>query len=132
MDRLKRQIEYWRASGERNWSTAQFLFKGKRYDACLFFCHLTIEKMLKGLVVKNAKRAVPYTHDLAELANIAKVNFDAEQIKNLRIITGFNISGRYDNEKFSFYKRCTKPYADKYFLLSKQFYLWLKKEYLKK
>lgn len=46
--RMKRQIEYWFRSGERSWTTAQFLFKGKQYDACLFFCHLTIEKMLKG------------------------------------------------------------------------------------
>lgn len=81
---------------------------------------------------KNVKRAAPYTHDLAELINIAKINFDAEQIKNLRIITGFNISGRYDNEKLSFYKQCTKSYTEKYFLFTKQFYLWLKKEYLKK
>lgn len=132
MDRQKRQIEYWRASAERNWRTANFLFKGKRYDACLFFCHLTIEKMLKGLIVKNEKKAAPYTHDLAELANIAKVNFGDEQIKDLRIITNFNIAGRYDNEKFSFYKQCTKSYTEKYFLISKQFYLWLKKEYLKK
>ncbi|PIU75173.1 MAG: hypothetical protein COS76_02160 [Candidatus Portnoybacteria bacterium CG06_land_8_20_14_3_00_39_12] len=28
------------------------MFQGKKYADCLFFCHLTIEKILKGLVVR--------------------------------------------------------------------------------
>ncbi len=52
MNQLDEQINYWKKSAERNWKTVLSLFKNKHYDACLFFCHLVIEKLLKGLAVK--------------------------------------------------------------------------------
>ncbi|MEA2065116.1 MAG: HEPN domain-containing protein [Patescibacteria group bacterium] len=55
MDRINKQIEYWKKSADRNWKTATGLFQLKRYDSCLFFCHLTLEKILKGLFAKKPK-----------------------------------------------------------------------------
>ncbi len=132
MNDINKQIAYWKKSAERNWKSAQGLLKLKHYDACLFFCHLTLEKLLKGLAVKRTSEPAPYIHDLENLALIAKLPVNEEQIKNLKIITGFNIGGRYDNAKFAFYKQCTKIYTEKYFNISKELYLWLKKQYQKK
>lgn len=33
----KKVINYWEKSAEQDYETAKFLFKGKRYSACLFF-----------------------------------------------------------------------------------------------
>lgn len=131
MNKLDEQIDYWKKSAERNWDTALSLFKSKHYDACLFFCHLTIEKLLKGLVVIKTKKTAPYIHHLEKLANIAQLVLSDEKIKNLRIITGFNMSGRYEDSKFAFYKQCTKDYTEKYLNISKDLIIWLKKKYLK-
>lgn len=132
MNELNKQIAYWKTSADRDWETAQGLLKLKRYDACLFFCHLTLEKLLKGLVVKRTEKPAPYIHDLEKLAIVTKLSFSKKQIKDLKIITGFNLSGRYDDFKFAFYKQCDKSYTEKYFNISKELYLWLKKEYQKK
>lgn len=132
MKNIEKQIDYWKKSSEKNLESAQGLLKLKHYDACLFFCHLALEKILKGLVVKTTKESAPYIHDLANLAGAANLILLKEQIDDLRIITTFNISGRYDDEKFSFYKSCTKEYTEKYFNVSKELYLWLKKQYQKK
>jgi len=132
MSTLEKQIDYWKKSAERNWKTAQSLLKLKHYDFCLFVCHLTLEKLLKGLIVKRTNKAAPYTHYLEELAKLAKLNLIKEQIDRLKIITNFNIAGRYDDVKFAFYKKCTKEYTKKYFDISKELYLWLKKQYQKK
>lgn len=51
---------------------------------------------------------------------------------NQRVITTFNISGRYQDEKFNFYKKCTKNYTEKYLQITKELNVWLKKQYLKK
>ncbi len=131
-DNLNNQINHWKESSERSWKTALGLFKIKRYDACLFFCHLTLEKSLKGLVAKTTKNPAPYIHDLAKLSNLAQLNLSPDQIQNLRTITTFNISTRYDDIKFEFYKKCTKEYTEKHFLISKKLFLWLKKQYPKK
>lgn len=132
MDKLKEQIDYWKKSAEHNWDTALSLFKSKHYDACLFFCHLTIEKLLKGLVVTKTKKTAPYIHDLERLSILTKLSFTDEQVENLRIITGFNMAGRYEDAKFVFYKQCTKDYTEKHLNISKDLIICLKKEYLKK
>jgi len=106
--------------------------KGKKYSDCLFFCHLTLEKILKGLVVERTKTHAPYIHKLVDLARIAKVKLNEEQLNHLSRITKFNIAGRYDAFKQTFYKKCNKEYTEKYFNISKKLYLWLKKEYRKK
>lgn len=126
------QIRYWKITAERNWETTRSLFKLKHYDACLFFCHLAIEKILKGLVVKKTKQASPYTHDLERLALLANLVVSKNQLENLKIISEFNIVGRYDNIKYEFYKKCTKEYTEKYFKICEELYLWLKKQYQKK
>ena len=132
MNTTKEQIKYWQKSSKRDFKTASELFKLKRYDACLFFCHLALEKILKGLVVEVTKKTPPYIHDLAKLANTAELELSEDQIQNLRAITGFNIASRYNDEKFLFYKKCTKAYTEKYIKITKNLYLWAKKNYQKK
>ena len=131
MSKVSQQIEYWKKSGERNWKTATGLFQLKRYDSCLFFCHLTIEKLLKGIVVQKIGKPAQFIHHLEKLSELAELKIMEEQRKNLRVITRFNIAGRYDDIKYNFYKIATKFYTKKYLDISNQLILWLKKQYLK-
>lgn len=125
----KKVIEYWLITAEHNYGTAKFLFKGKRYPECLFFCHLMIEKTLKALVIYQTRTHAPHIHKLVDLAKFAKLDLSSNQINDLTTITEFNIAARYNGIKFSFYKKCTKTYTEKYFLISKKLYLWLKKQF---
>lgn len=76
--------------------------------------------MLKGLFVKLNKSPAPYIHNLQKLASLANISLDAQQAQYFRIISTFNISGRYDDNKLTFYKKCAKNYADKYLLITKE------------
>lgn len=124
---FQKLVKYWQESAEQDYATAEFLLKGKRYSASLFFCHLMIEKILKALVVKKIKKHSPFTHKLVDLAKMADIKLTNKQIDDLTTITAFNIAGRYDEIKFSFYKKCTKEYSDKYFKISKNLYFDFKK-----
>ncbi|OIO38834.1 MAG: hypothetical protein AUJ72_01860 [Candidatus Omnitrophica bacterium CG1_02_46_14] len=126
---MKSHIEYWKKSAQKNWKTSLDLFKTKHYDACLFFCHLTIEKLLKGLVVQETKTPAPHTHDLIKLAHLARIDLSSEQAEQFNEISTFNIVGRYQDEKNAFHKKITKPYCEKWLKTSEKLYLWLKKEY---
>jgi HEPN domain-containing protein len=95
----------------------------------VFFCHLSLEKLLKKLVVIKTKTHAPFTHELDLLAEKTEINLTQEQIKELKIINTFNIRARYDDIKFSFYKKCTKFYTEKYFNIFLKLYVWLKKQY---
>ncbi len=129
---FKDQAIYWQSSAQRNLRTSEDLFKTKHYDSCLFFCHLSLEKALKGMIVKNTRQSAPYIHDLEKLAVLANIPLDDKIRIYLRIISTFNIAARYDDVKLDFYKRCTKSYTKKYLTITKEIYVWLKKYYQNK
>lgn len=122
-------VTYWQKGADRSFDTAEFLYKGKRYSDCLFFCHSMLEKVLKGLIVQITKQHAPHLHELDILAKKAGVSLTDFQFKQLKIISSFNIAARYDNIKEAFYKKADKKYAEEYFNVSKELFLWLKKQY---
>lgn len=129
MNHIKKQIEYWRKTSQRDWKTATGLFKIKRYDSCLFFCHLTLEKILKGLVVKHNNQPAPFIHDLEKLAFLSGLKLTEEQVGQLKTISTFNIAARYDNIKLAFYKKCTRDFTTKYLSITEELYQCMKKKY---
>ncbi|MBI2436424.1 MAG: HEPN domain-containing protein [Candidatus Magasanikbacteria bacterium] len=129
---LKNQIVYWRSSAKKDWKTAKYLFLGKYYDACLFFCHLAIEKLLKGMVVIETKDTPPFIHQLVRLATLACIEYSDEEESKLKLITTFHIAGRYKEDKLAFYKKCTPAFTKKNLVLCKEVFVWLEKEYQKK
>ena len=131
MNDLNKTANHWKHLALRDWKTARGLFEIKRYDACLFFCHLTLEKILKGLFVKRSQKHAPFIHDLERLAVIASIPLSLEQTADLKDISAFNIAGRYSDYKFSFYKKCTPSYTKKYLLKSGDLVECLQKEYRK-
>lgn len=130
--RLQKQIDYWRKSAEKNLQAAKVLFDNQHYDSCLFFCHLALEKMIKGLVVITTGKEAPYIHDLEKLARLSNLSLDKIKISQLQTISTFNIAGRYVGDKYAFYKQCTSEYTKQHLAISKSLFIWLKKEYQKK
>jgi len=127
----QRHAAHWKKLALRDWKTVCGLFEIKRYDACLFFCHLTLEKFLKGLVTLHTKQHPPYIHDLERLAVMADLSLTSNHINDLKAISAFNIAGRYSDYKFVFYKKCTRAYTEKYLLKTKHLMICLKKFYPK-
>src|ERR1035437_9045398 len=94
----KEHINYWKESALQDFETAQVLYNGKRYMMCLFVCHLAIEKLLKANWVKaNVDNFPPFTHNLELLHNQTSLNLSAEDVANLKLISAWNIEGRYED-----------------------------------
>ena len=132
MTQFEKTLKYLKDSAKKNMNTADYLFKGRRYDSCLFFCHLALEKLIKSIVVEKTDSAAPFIHDLVKLSQYANIELDKIAEGSLEKITDFNIAGRYDDEKQAFNKLCTKTYAQKYLKISKELFVWLENNYLKK
>ena len=120
-------IKYWFGSAQQDWNTTQVLLESHRYMHALFFCHLTLEKTLKGIIARKEKTP-PITHDLLLLAELANIELSIEQAQLLSDVNAFNIRARYDDYKNSFYKRATVSYAKKYIEKVNKFKIWLKKQ----
>ncbi len=120
-------VKYWFDSSHQDWETVEALMKSKRYMHALFFCHLSLEKYLKGMIARRNK-VVLITHDLLFLAEKAKIELTQDQAKLLYDVNGFNIKARYDDFKNSFYKRATPSFTKKYIIEINTFKTWLKKQ----
>ncbi|MFH1456579.1 MAG: HEPN domain-containing protein [Patescibacteria group bacterium] len=95
----------------------------------MFFAHLTIECLLKSLVVLKTKNQAPYTHNLVILADKAGLKINNKQLETLKTTTTFNITNRYPDDKFIFYKSIDKKYCGEWIKNINQLRLWLIKKY---
>lgn len=118
-------VKRWQQSAREDIETARVLFDNKRYLYTLFFCHLSLEKMLKALIVARIDDAAPPIHNLLKLAEIAGISGTPEQIERLKEITTFNIEARYDIYKDRLYKKAILSYTQQYLSLSEELLRWV-------
>jgi HEPN domain-containing protein len=128
---INEQITYWKKLSDYDIITAKHMFLTKRYPYCLYMCHLSVEKMLKSLVMQKINRNPPFSHNLIALAKELDITFDEVQKNLLADLTEFNIEARYPEWKKEFYKKANKKYTQIYFIHSQKLQKWLKK-FLKK
>ena len=111
---VKKIVKYWEKTAEHDYETMLGLFKIKRYSDSLFFGHIILEKILKGLVVAEIKNEAPYIHNLTKLAELSKCDLSEKEMDLLDVVNKFNIRSRYPEYKMQFYKKCTKEYVKNY------------------
>jgi len=125
MKSVQEVVKYWLTASKEDFDSAEILFQNKKYHHALFFCHLSIEKMLKAIIVKSTKTAPPLIHDLIRLAEKAKLPLSKTQLNELAEITTFNIDARYDDYKLSFRKKAKKQFSLKYLKKTREMLKWL-------
>lgn len=104
-------VKYWIGSAEEDWEVAQSLMESARYNHALFFLQLALEKLIKAVHVSQKDESPLYVHNLVLLAQKAEVNFTDEELADLKEISSFNVSSRYDSYKRDFYKKATREFA---------------------
>lgn len=119
------KVAYWLTSANHDWVVAGHLFEKQDYSYALFLAHLTIEKLLKALFVFRKDEIPPFTHRLVTLAEKSELSLTLEQLELLEIVTDFNLEARYPDEKFSFYRRCTREFTEINFQKIEEMRSWL-------
>jgi HEPN domain-containing protein len=105
-------IDFWVQTALRDWEVANDLFQSGKYMYCLFFAHLTIEKLLKAHWLKDTgESAPPKVHSLTALHEKIGFKLPTHLETELPIITAWNLEARYQDYKDRFYKTCTPEYT---------------------
>ena len=92
---VQKQIEFWKVSAEEDFAAAESLVEKGHLRHCLFFAHLAVEKMLKAHVTRQTSDIPPRIHNLARLAEIAKLSLNPEQESFLSRFDVYQLEGRY-------------------------------------
>ncbi len=95
MFNVEKQINYWQQGSEDDFETAGILIENKKYIHGLFFCHLSVEKIIKALIVKNIEDIPPKSHDLFYLMKIANIDLLTEHEQIIQILMKYQLEGRY-------------------------------------
>ena len=122
---VKKLGGFWFSGSEDALDTARVLFDNQKYMYALFFCHLAVEKALKGLVVQTTREHAPYKHNLAELGKATGISFDDSRSDLIDEVNTFNIQGRYEDFKNAFRQKATREYADEYLQKVTSLCVWL-------
>ncbi len=92
---VDKQVEYWRQGADEDWHVAAKLVKDGSSRHGLFFAHLALEKVLKGLVCRHTGDLPPRIHNLVRLSELASLKPDSQQTDLLAEMNQFNLEGRY-------------------------------------
>lgn len=111
-------VKFWLGGAQEDWEFAVEIWKSdKRLYNALFFAQLALEKTLKALHYQTKEDHPLLTHDLRLLAQKLDLPIDENMKEDLKKITSFNISARYDDYKLRFRKEATREFVD----------LWMKR-----
>ncbi len=92
---ISKQLIYWIDGASSDLETAELLINSRRLLHGLFFCHLTIEKVLKAWVGKTTLDIPPKTHNLLRLHEISNLSLSEEEIKLHEVLMIYQLEGRY-------------------------------------
>ena len=98
-------VKYWVDSAQDDWDVVQSLLKSAKYNHALFFLQLALEKLIKAVHISQKDESPLYVHNLVLLAQKAGIEFSEEELADLKEISSFNVSARYDSYKRDFYKK---------------------------
>ena len=118
--------KYWLEEALEALNVADHLYEKNDYSYSLFFGHLAIEKLLKGLFVLKKGEHAPYIHNLQRLAEMLDIKLTDDRTEKLITITRFNLESRYPDQKRSFRKKCTKEFTENELKKIKDIFKWLK------
>ncbi len=120
-------VNHWIATSDDDFETMIKLFNAKSHGWSLFIGHISVEKLLKALYVKNHGKHAPKIHNLFRLAELCKIEITSNYSDWLDVITSFNINARYDDYKKEFYNQCTREFTESWIDRIREIRSWIKK-----
>ncbi len=96
---VTKQIEYWAANSAEDIAAAESLLEKGHLRHCLFFAHLSLEKLLKAHVVRQTGDVPPRIHSLIRLAENAGLALDEERDEFIRSFGVYQLEGRYPDAR---------------------------------
>ncbi|MCX6579466.1 MAG: HEPN domain-containing protein [Candidatus Aminicenantes bacterium] len=100
-EKQRKRFEFWKNAASEEINAAAVLLKNKKLRQSLFFIHLSLEKILKALFIKEKKEHPPITHNLKYIAEKIPLELPEKYEKFLIEATAFNIEARYPDEDSS-------------------------------
>lgn len=100
------KIKYWLEIALDDLDSAEIMLEKKKFLQSGFYCHQSVEKILKGYYLHIKQDEPPYTHNLIKLSRESAIDelFNSDQKNLINILMPLNIEARYPDEKMAILK----------------------------
>ena len=123
--------EEWMRQAEYDMDSADCLLAGKRYFHAVFFCHLSVEKALKGIIHKTAGKTPPKSHDLLYLLSLTPLQMPDQFRKYLSTVNEVAVLSRYPAELIRMEENFTLEASNAIIKQGKELLQWITVEFTK-
>jgi HEPN domain-containing protein len=121
----------WEKQSDYDYETAEYMFNGGRYFYAVFMCHLSIEKILKGLFISKFKNMPPKNHNLVYFVEKLELKLEAEYIEFISELNLASVATRYPDDLAQLGIEFTQNKTKQILENTKLILQWLKKELMK-
>ena len=122
---IQKQINYWVTGAKEDMISAELLINNNRLLHGLFWCHLTIEKIIKAHVVKSTLQIPSRSHNLIWLIEKTSISLNESKESLLGELMVYQLEGRYPE---SFPRPPLKSEAKRILESTKKLHQWLVKQ----
>jgi len=92
------KYEEWFFQSDYDLETAEAMFNTERFVYCVFMCHLSLEKALKGLLIKQTSEFPPKNHSLVFFVDKLNLNISEEFYSFLFTLNKISVPTRYPDD----------------------------------
>ncbi|HOP64801.1 MAG TPA: HEPN domain-containing protein [Spirochaetota bacterium] len=126
---IKEKINYWIEIALDDLDSADIMLKKKKYLQSGFYCHQSVEKILKGYFWFIKQEDPPFTHNLLKLSKESGIDnlIDDTQKKLLDLLMPLNIEARYPDEKMRVMKTLDNSKAERIYKETEEIVTWIHK-----
>ena len=123
-----KQVKEWFIQSDYDLETAYAMLKTGRFVYCIFMCHLTVEKALKGLIVKKFNKVPSKIHNLIFIADELDLVMTEDQLKFIYKLNALSITTRYPDELKKLIKVYNLETTEQILNNTKKIHQWIKKQ----
>jgi HEPN domain-containing protein len=120
--------EEWYFQSDYDLETAFDMFKSGRYVYCIFMCHLSLEKVLKGLLVKSKGEFPSKSHSLIYFVEKIELKMDDSYYEFLFTLNKISVPTRYPENLRKLVAEYSKERTEDILNRTKEIQSWIKQQ----
>lgn len=127
MDKKEKHKE-WYFQSDYDLETAVDMFKSGRTVYCIFMCHLSLEKALKGLLIKRTGEFPSKSHNLIYFVDKLELDLSDSFYEFFFMLNKISVPTRYPDDLRKLFAAYTKERTESIFNQTKEVQLWIKQQ----
>jgi len=120
--------EEWYFQSDYDYETAVDMFKSGRAVYCIFMCHLSLEKALKGLLVRKTGEFPIKSHSLVYFVEKMGLELNESHYEFIFMLNKISVPTRYPDDLRKLFNAYTRERTKSILKQTKEVQSWIKRQ----